>query len=681
MTDLAVLFEPLRIGPVTARSRVMLPPHTSAIGNLWGTEDEARVNLAYFRERAEAGVAWATIPGRVGNVLAPGFEPSGVSAETRGIFRHPSYHERVSRFSATMHDAGALAASQLTMIGGFPHAPSARLSSPVSHQAPHVLTVSEITTLVEEYAWSAKMAREAGVDIIELHMNHDDLHQWFVSPLTNHRDDEYGGDEVRRLRFASEVLTAVRTRIGAGCALGVRMNAYEHDARGYDRDGGLRIAERLQALGVLDFVHIVVGTPWGNPSYIQPHFFEPAAWSTDAQAYRTTLDLPIVYTGLVSSPSRAAEVIADGHADAVGMARAHVADGRLLMKAKDKREHDIRPCVGVNDCINRRYVDRLPFGCAVNPHAGREVEGRWPLRRTSSPVLVVGAGPAGMEVSALVAEAGAPVTLVERTGQLGGQLRVAARAPSFGRYQEYVDWQARRLHGLDVDVRLGVDVTMEQLASVDPATRIVIATGADERVPDITRSEGARVHRSRDLLEGRIEPGGRVAVVVQDDHMAPLALAEALACAGRAVVMFCSTQTPAPLLGRYIAGSVLGRLDQLGVRFRLLEEVTEIGTDHLTVRHVYSGRTEQVGGFDDIVFACGGVSNAELTTAPTTAGATYVVGDAYAPRRLVWATRQALAVAELLTGVKTDGTSVHRRTTLDDSNRGTGHDLPVEDTA
>jgi 2,4-dienoyl-CoA reductase-like NADH-dependent reductase (Old Yellow Enzyme family)/thioredoxin reductase len=646
---LAPLFTPLALGAVTARSRVMMPPHTSAIGNLWGTEDEAAQNLAYLRLRAESGIAWATIPGRLGNVLNPGFEPSGMSAEVRGVFRLPVYAERVRRFADVMHDAGALAATQFTMIGGYPHGPSPVVSSPYSLLMPHVLTPREIGLLVEEYRFSARTARDAGLDVFELHMNHDDLQEWFISPKTNRRDDEYGGDLPRRLRFTTETLAAIRDAVGPDRCVGVRMNVFEPDERGYDLEAGLEIATALEATGLVDYFHMVHGTPWGNPSYIQPHFHEAGSWSPHARRYKDALSVPVIHTGLVDRVEVAAAIVGSGDADMVGMARAHIADGELLAKARGGTASSARPCVGGNDCINRRYVDGLSFGCAVNPHAGRELEGPWGRRRIERDLLVVGGGPAGLELAALATEAGARVTLLERSTTLGGQLRIATAAPSFGRYGDYLDWQEARLRRLGVEVHLDTEFLAETTGEVPETTTIAFATGSVERVPDLPGATSPHVLRSRDVLCGRAAPGRSVAVVAEDDHMPPIALAEFLAGRGAAVTMFYSTQTPAQLLGRYIAGSALGRLDALGVRIRTMEEVIGIEQDAVRVRHIYSGRQETVGGFDTVVLSCGGVSDAAVFAGVSAArDDVHVLGDAYAPRRLVFATRQAIALADLL---------------------------------
>jgi NADPH-dependent 2,4-dienoyl-CoA reductase/sulfur reductase-like enzyme len=206
-----------------------------------------------------------------------------------------------------------------------------------------------------------------------------------------------------------------------------------------------------------------------------------------------------------------------------------------------------------------------------------------------------------------------------------------------------------RIHRLGVDVHLDTEFRPGTATEVPATTTVAFATGAVERVPAIPGVASPHVLLSRDVLGGRATPGRSVAVVVEDDHMPPVALAEFLAGRGADVTMFYSTQTPAQLLGRYIAGSALGRLDALGVRIRTMEEVVGIEEDRVLVRHIYSGRQDTVGGFDTVVLSCGGVSDSTVFDRVAAAREdVHVLGDAYAPRRLVFATRQAIALADLL---------------------------------
>ena len=644
------LFAPITVGTMQLRNRVMLPPHASAIGNIYGTDEDAERNIAYFEERVrDDGVAWvASLSTHVRNTLIPGFEPTGVGAATLGFFRLPFFVERVQAFSDTLHGHGATVSVQMVHQGGMPHGASAVMSAPVINLMPHVMDQDDIDAFVREYADSARLSMDGRADGVEVHLNHDDIHEWFLSPFTNQRTDAYGGSLENRCRFAVETLQAIRDEVGTAMTVGVRLNIREEVPGGYDADGGVEIAQYLESTGLIDYVHGVVGSPWGNPSYIQPTYFEPAQWSELAGRLKAALTIPVVHTGRVNGPDVAERVLAAGHADIVGMARAHIAEGRILEKARSDRVLEIRPCVGGNECISRRYVEGLGFGCAVNPRTSHEVEGPWPRVAGPRHLLVVGGGPAGMELAALTRESGFEVTLWEAEEELGGQLRYAAMAPRHEMYAAYLHWQGRRLRDLGVDVKLGQRADVDDVLGLG-ADVVAVATGASPRVPQIPGADGPSVVDIRDVLAGRATVGARVLVVAQDDHVPPLSVADRLSDEGREVVVVYATAGPAPLLGRYIVGGILGRLDAQGVRMRFMEEVVAIRGSEVVVRNVYSLREETVGGFDSVVLACGSVSDSGLFDAlKPRLPKVHILGDAYAPRRLVFATKQAYALAELL---------------------------------
>ena len=644
------LFEPITVGTMRLRNRVMLPPHASAIGNIYGTDEDAERNIAYFEERVrDEGVAWvASLSTHLRNTVIPGFDPTGVGAATTGFFRLPFFVERVQAFSDALHGHGATVSVQMVHQGGMPHGASAVMSAPVINLMPHVMDQDDIDAFVREYAASARLSLEGRADGVEVHLNHDDIHEWFLSPFTNQRTDRYGGSLENRTRFAVETLQAIRDKVGSALTVGVRLNIREEVPGGYDVAGGVEIAQYLESTGLIDYVHGVVGSPWGNPSYIQPTYFDPAQWAALAGELTAALSIPVVHTGRINGPDVAERVLAAGHADIVGMARAHIADGRLLQKAREGRVTEIRPCVGGNECISRRYVEGLGFACAVNPRTSHEVEGPWPAVSGPRSLLVVGGGPAGMELAALTRESGFDVTLWEAADELGGQLRYAAMAPRHEMYAAYLDWQARRLRDRGVDVKLGHRATADEVAALS-ADVVAVATGATPRIPQIPGADGPSVVDVREVLAGRATVGARVLVVAQDDHVAPLSVADLLSGQGHEVVLTYATAGPAPLLGRYIVGGILGRLDAQGVRMRFMEEVVAIRRSEVVVRNVYSLREETVGGFDSVVLACGSVSDSALyDELKSRLGSVHVLGDAYAPRRLVFATKQAYALAELL---------------------------------
>jgi NADPH-dependent 2,4-dienoyl-CoA reductase/sulfur reductase-like enzyme len=253
-----------------------------------------------------------------------------------------------------------------------------------------------------------------------------------------------------------------------------------------------------------------------------------------------------------------------------------------------------------------------------------------------------------MELAALAGESGHSVTLWEAGEQLGGQLRVAALAPSYEKYGEYLSWQEARLRRIGVQVELGHRATAEQAATAG-ADVVAVATGARPHVPEIPGVDLPQVMGIQEVLTGAVTPGRHVLIVAQDDHLPPLATADALSRTGKEVTLVYGPAQPAQLLGRYIIGGILARLYKQGVQFRHHEEVVGLTREAVQVRNVYSQHTEQLPGWDSVVLACGGDSESKLhQELAGRVNELHLLGDAFAPRRLVFATRQAFALAEKL---------------------------------
>ena len=648
--QLTNLFSPFKIGKMQLRNRIMLPPHGRVTGNPFGTEEEAERFFAYWRVRLQDGAAW--IDGLNcfldNTVMIPGFEPQGLGATIGGYFRLPHFRERAGRYAELCHEHGAVATAQIIMQGGMPHSPSGRLANYTNNLVPHILDQDEIQWLVNEYAFSAAEIQAAGLEGVELHANHEDLLQLFLSPATNDRTDGYGGDLDGRLRFLLEVIAAIRAKTGPDFCVGVRLNMEEVFAGGYDADEGIEIARRLEATGQVDYLHCVMGDNWGAPSYVQPHMYGAGQWAATAGRFKQALQLPIVYTGRVSSAQVAEEIIAKGYADVVGMARAMFADGNLISKARAGKFEEIRPCIGTNDCLHRILVEGLRFGCSVNPRTGYESEAPLVQVKAGKNVLVVGGGPAGLEAAALLREKGHRVTLWERDSVLGGQMQAASRVKENRAYTDFIAFQQRRLDKLGVEVRLNHNATEESILAAQTDV-VVLATGAQARRPAIEGIALPFVLEGREVMLGKQNAGERVVLVAMEDHMQPLTIASFLVDQGKRVRIVYQTPAVAPLVGKYSIGASMAKLSSAGVEVRVMERVERIESGRILTRNIYSGVEQELRDFDSVVLACGGVADDGLyRSLKSRLPEVHILGDAYAPRRISFATRQAYNLAKVI---------------------------------
>jgi 2,4-dienoyl-CoA reductase-like NADH-dependent reductase (Old Yellow Enzyme family) len=595
----ASLLEPVALGPAVLRNRVVSTAHqTGLVHDHLPTPDL----VAYHGARARGGVGAIFLE-------ATAVDPSGLlTPHTIGGFLPaivPCYrglgvalHAQDTRLFVQLFHGGR------EQIAAAPRAPAVAPSavpSPRFRTEPRALTAAELREVRAGYATAARLCREGGVDGIEVTMAHGYLFAQFFSPRTNRRADAYGAP----LRFATEVLEAVRDAAGAQVAVGVRLAADERTPDGFDASACAEVAGRLCDTGLVDFASFALGhssTYAGSSWIVPPPPLERAAIGDPLDVVRPAVDVPVIATTRVVDLVDAEAMVASGRADAVGMTRALIADPELVAKAG--REEQVIECIGCNQACIGHYHAGVPIGCVVNPRTGRER--RLPPPVLGSPharVLIVGGGPAGVAAALEAAAHGDAVRLLERTRTLGGQFALAGRAPAHREaWERWVAGMQRRLASAAVDVRLGTEARAEDCEDRDV---VVLASGARPYAPLLPAPDGEQL----DAWTAIGDPAavrGPVLVADWGGGWEGLDAAEVLAGAGLAVTLTCAAPCPGEGLHQYQRNLYLARLDELGVAIRHHEELAAAG-GRLVLRHVFSGRCAPLPAAATVVIAHGRV--------------------------------------------------------------------------
>jgi 2,4-dienoyl-CoA reductase-like NADH-dependent reductase (Old Yellow Enzyme family) len=624
------LLEPIRLGPVELRNRVVSTSHqTSLVHDHVPTDDL----VAYHEARARGGAAAIFIE-------ATAVHPSGLlTAHTIGGFL-PAIVPAYRRLGDAVREHGSRLFLQLfhggrEQISVAPRAPAVAPSAVPTlrfHTEPRSLTRREIRELVDGFAEAARKGRQGGVDGMEVSMSHGYLAAQFFSGLSNRRDDDYNGDLDARLRFAREVLGAVREAAGDAIAVGVRLAADEAAPGALTSGECARIGRALCRDGLVDFVDVCIGysaTYAGSVGIVPPPPVPGDVIEEPAQAMRAAVrDLPLIATSRVVDLASAERLIADGTADLVGMTRAMIADPDLVRKATEDRAADVIACVGCNQGCIGHYHAGVPIGCLVNPRTGRERTLPRPVPRPASRrVLVIGGGPAGIAAATEAARCGDAVTLIEREAELGGQLRLAGRAPAHEElWRRYRGNVARDLAAAGVDVRLG---TAGTAAAADGHDLVIVATGARPYRPPLAADLPFRVVQAWEAIADPTVVDGPALVADWGGEYAGLDAAEVLAAAGLPVELACAAPTPGDQIHQYQRNLYLARLDLAGVRIR---HHLELLPDGSALRHVFSARIEAIGPITTLVLAQGRAPDDGLWQELEGRDGVVRVGDVLGPR-------------------------------------------------
>jgi dimethylamine/trimethylamine dehydrogenase len=597
-----ILFEPLRIGPVKAKNRFFQVPHCNGMG--W-TQPQA---LAAMRGvKAEGG--WAVVATEEVEI----HPTSDCEPFHEGRLWNDADIPALSLMANAVHEHGALAAIELIHQGascanwGSREVPLAPSHRPVIYYAPVQARAMDKKDILDLRRWhreAALRSKRAGFDIVYVYATHDlSLAMHFLQARKNDRTDEYGGILANRVRLLRELIEDTRDAVGDRCAVAVRFGCDElMGAAGLTHDG-----EARDVIGLLaelpDLWDVNVST-WSNDS--QTSRFAKEGYQEDFVRFVKSLtSKPVVGVGRFTSPDTMVSQIRRGVMDFIGAARPSIADPFLPKKIQEGRIEDIRECIGCNMCVSSDYTSSN-LRCTQNPTMGEEWRRGWhperiPRKKSDGTVLVVGAGPAGLEAALAAARRGYDVHLAEATDSLGGRVSQEALLPGLSEWARVRDWRVGQLQRLP-NVTIYRESPMDAAGVMEFAPKhVVIATGAWWRRDGVGRASGfaipgfndSRIFTPDDLMAGRL-PEGRVLVFDDDHYYMGGVLAERCRAAGLEVTL----ATPAATISAWTANTlealpIARRLTQLGVELLPYTMVRSFAKGVVTLENVLSGAVDR----------------------------------------------------------------------------------------
>ncbi|MFJ4628406.1 FAD-dependent oxidoreductase [Streptomyces sp. NPDC088847] len=496
------LLNPLDLGFTTLPNRVLM-------GSMHVGLEEAERG---FERMAEFYAARAR--GGVGLIVTGGIAPNDAGRPYEGGAKLTTDAEAAqhAEITAAVHREGGRIAMQILHFGRYAYhqdlvAPSA-VQAPISPFPPRALTDDEVEQTVEDYVSAARLARQAGYDGVEIMGSEGYLINEFIALQTNHRDDRWGGSYENRTRFPVEIVRRVREAVGEDFIIVYRLSMLDLVPGGSTLDEVIMLAKAVEAAGA---TIINTGIGWHEARIPTIATSVPrGAYTWVTKKLMGAVSIPLVTTNRINTPELAEQLLADGYADMVSMARPMLADPDFVAKAAADRSDAINTCIGCNQaCLDHTFSGKIT-SCLVNPRACHETELVLAPTRLRKRVAVVGAGPAGLACAVSAAERGHDVTLFDAASEIGGQLNVARQVPGKQEFDETLRYFRTRLAEHEVDVRLNTSVTAGDLGAYD---EVVVATGVSPRTPDIPGVDHPSVVGYLDVLRDRVPVGDRVAIL------------------------------------------------------------------------------------------------------------------------------------------------------------------------
>ncbi|OCP06336.1 MULTISPECIES: NADH:flavin oxidoreductase [unclassified Ensifer] len=599
------LLQPFQLKHLTLRNRIIVTSHEPAYPEDGMPKGRYR---AYTVERAKGGVALTMTAGS-----------AAVSKDSPPVFNNLlAYKDEIvpwiREMTDAVHEEGAAIMIQLTHLGRRTRwdkgdwlpvvAPSHHREA--SHRAfPKKIEDWDIERIIKDFADAAERMKAGGMDGVELEA-YGHLIDQFTSPLTNELDGPYGGSLDNRLRFCLDVFRAMRARVGNDFILGVRYTADECLPGGTGASEGIEISKRLRDSGLIDYLNVIRGhidTDAGLTDVIPIQGMANSPHLDFAGEIRAATNFPTFHAAKIPDLATARHAIASGKVDMVGMTRAHMTDPHIVRKIMEKREDDIRPCVGANYCLDRIYQGGMAF-CIHNAATGREetMPHRIPKAAVRKKVVIVGAGPAGLEAARVSAERGHEVVVFEAANNPGGQIRLTAQSERRREMISIIDWRMGQCEKLGVTFRFNTWAESDTVLSESPDV-VIIATGGLPHTEVLSKGNELVVS-SWDIISGDVKPGTNVLIFDDAGDHAGLQAAEFLAKAGANVEIMTPDRSFAPEVMAMNLVPYMRSLQKLDVTFTVtyrLEAAEKSGNQ--LIAHVgsdYGGIAKQQS-FDQIV--------------------------------------------------------------------------------
>jgi 2,4-dienoyl-CoA reductase-like NADH-dependent reductase (Old Yellow Enzyme family)/thioredoxin reductase len=631
------LFTPFKIRNLTLGNRIVISAHFAG----WWVDQglPSKEFVAYLEERAKGGVALFVI-----GATSP--EPNSGWLENTTDAIIPRYRALVE----AGHRHGTAVFAQLCHPGYRPlpgtpiivSSPSAPPSQPTGSEPPRYQpSIPELHRLTESFAAAASRAAQGGVDGLELHSHESFLHAQMLNPLWNTRTDEYGGSLDNRMRFLIETLRAMRKAIG-DLPLGVRLKLDDMAQRGMTSGDYREAIHRLEALDLVDYLNVTGGD---GRFHHGPMPRPEGEWIDLVKKLRQSTKLTLLHAGRIATPELAEKILAENVVDAVCMTKSHICDPHLALKTFENREEDIRFCTR---CLQSCHGKMHLMTCVYNPLTSRELEwSKTTLAPSRKKVIIIGAGPAGMEAALTAAQRGHEVIVLEKSSRVGGQIWTGAASPlrkNWSRIAEFYDRQSRK--GL-FEVRLNTDASQELILSLHPDA-VIIATGSRPNRLEIPNGPAAlTVHEA---VEGHANDHKHVVILDREGFNRPLVAADYLSSRNIRVTFLTPLPQVSPLVEGMMLEEMLAQLQSRNVTFNPGQEIVCWDSPKsLRIRDTQTALESEIAEVDAVIAAIGSTSVSELAFALRShVKELHTIGDANLPQTVEAATYQGARIGRLI---------------------------------